>query len=116
MKALTNPTLAAADRLAGASYIRLSQGATGGPWVEASIGPLLSTAGLMPLGSLLDRQALARRIVACLQVCQGVPIETIEAAVRDRQRPVGALFDRRQRAPLVGVSPLTTASDGLITA
>lgn len=109
------PTLAAADRLAGATYIRLSQGTSGAPWIEASVGPLLSTAGLMPLGTPQERQALARRIVACLQVCQGLDIDTIEAAVRDRQRPVGALFDRRQRPALRGPAA-TPAAAALLTA
>lgn len=110
------PTLAAADRLASATYIRLTQGATGAPWIEASIGPLMSTAGLLPLGSAIERQALARRIVACLQVCQGVDVETIEAAVRDRQRPIGALFDRRQRAGVHRTAPSAPSFGRLATA
>jgi hypothetical protein len=96
----TPATLAAADRLACATFIRLTQGPSGAPWIEASVGPLLSTAGLMPLGSLAERQALARRIVACLQVCQGLSTEAIEAAARDHRRPVPSLYDRRQRAVL----------------
>lgn len=110
------PTLAAADRLASATYIRLTQCATGAPWIEASIGPLMSTAGLMPLGTAHERQALARRIVACLQVCQGLDIETIEAAVRDRQRPIGALFDRRQRTGVRAAAPVTPSLGRLATA
>lgn len=115
MKALISPTLSAADRIADAAYIRLSQGATGAPWIESSIGPLLSTAGLMPLGSLLERHALARRLVACLQVCQGLDVETIEAAVRDRQRPIGVLFDRRLRASVRSLAPVAPAPRGLVT-
>lgn len=116
MTAHTIPTIAAADRLANATYIRITQGTSGAPWIEASIGPLMSTAGLMPLGSPLERQALARRIVACLQACQGLDIETIEAAVRDRQRPIGALFDRRQRSAVRGVAPVSPSLGQLATA
>ena len=110
------PTLAAADRLASATDFRLSQPATGSPWLESSVGAVVCTAGLMPLGTVAERQAMARRLVACLNACQGLELAVIEAAVRDRRRPLRALFDRRHRAPVATPVQANPFLSGLATA